>query len=160
MQRWEWALPALATLALLFGAIVISCSGGDDDDGGDDCACDDTGADDDTGTDDDSLDDDTSDDTAADDDTVSREQRCQDFVHSFYIQCQHTLFDMTEQDAINSCVANQGQIPWDCVMVCWEDNLDCQLWGQCIQDNCDIPQPDDDTGDDTAADDTSTDDAV
>ena len=96
-----------------------------------------------------------------DDDEVSWADRCEDFVETLTDTCGFTLFDLSEEDAIASCTAMGDEIPWECVVECWENTENCQLWFQCVTDVCDVGAGDDDDSgdDDTGDDDTGDDDS-
>ena len=138
------------TLAFIF---TISCDvgvGDDDDADADDDAIDDD-ADDDTDDDtDDDVNDDADDDIDDDtDDDISWDDRCESMINEYYDECDNALFDFTHDEAMVACKDQfPPQIPWECVVECWEDTQDCALWFACIMESCDIPQPDDDVDDD------------
>ncbi len=136
----------ILTVLFVFSAAVacdIGTSSDDDDD--DDDAID--GDDDDTALDDDDVNDDGDDD---DDDTVTPwSVRCNIMVSEYYDECNNALFDMTRDEALGACENHlPEEIPWPCVIGCWEDFPDCALWYTCVTETCDLPQPDDDADND------------
>jgi hypothetical protein len=142
-----WFLIMLLLATGLATQMIAGC--GDDDDDDDDNDDDNDDNDDSTGDDDDSADDDDDDD---DNDTVLEawEQRCESFVNDMFDICSVPgLFDLDRDEAKTNCKAHTPmQLPWDCVMECWEIPQDCTAWFTCIMDDCGLVPPDDDDDDD------------
>jgi hypothetical protein len=132
----------LLLAAALFALTVPSCGDDDDDD---DSAI--------TGDDDFEDDDDLSD----DDDEPTWEQRCEQFVDTMFDDCdQENLFDLDREKAQEFCTQSlPEELPWECVIDCWDANLDCAIWFECITDTCGIQDPPDDDDDDDDDDDTT-----
>ncbi len=104
--------------------------------------------------DDDNLDDDLDDDQA-DDDVVDDEwnKRCENCVESTYELCRHNLFNLDQNDAVDSCNSRDPFADWDCIVNCWEWEPDCSSWFYCINDQCHYQDTDDDDDIDDDADD-------
>ncbi|MCZ7585431.1 MAG: hypothetical protein M5R36_19985 [Deltaproteobacteria bacterium] len=116
-------LPSLIFIFLLsssFTALWLGC--GDDDD------------DDDDGGD-------------GDDDAPTWAERCEAFVDAILDFCEApSLFDLSRDDAENYCKDSvPEEVPWECIVECWESDLDCEIWFECITDDCGVETADDDT---------------
>ncbi len=98
-------------------------------------------------------DDDDNDDSEDDDDEATWEERCDTFVTDYYAGCTEGLFDLTEAEAVDSCTNLTFDLPWECVVDCWDESDGCGSWYDCIMENCDIPSGDDDDDDATTTDD-------
>ncbi len=79
-------------------------------------------------------------------------ERCEDCVASTNELCQHNLFDLEKQDAVDSCKSRDASSNWDCIIHCWESDPDCASWFNCINSRCSYGDSDDDSDDDVDVD--------